>query len=75
MSAQAIEDLALMTALIPFDVIVPADFEEAKQAVVAAGKTGEAGVRTHRTAEGAGAVHAQYGFEIGKASMLRARAT
>jgi len=72
MSAQAIEDLALMTALIPFDVIVPADFEEAKQAVVAAGKTGRpAYVRTGRP-KVPGLYTPEYGFEIGKASMLRA---
>ncbi|MCC6386667.1 MAG: transketolase family protein [Dehalococcoidia bacterium] len=72
MSAQAIEDLALMTALIPFDVIVPADYEEAKQAVVAAGKTAKpAYVRTGRP-KVPGLYTPEYGFEIGKASMLRA---
>jgi len=72
MSAQAIEDLALMTALIPFDVIVPADYEEAKQAVVAAGKTSKpAYVRTGRP-KVPGLYTPDYRFEIGQASVLRA---
>jgi transketolase len=70
-SAQAIEDLALATSLIPFDVIVPADYEEAKQAMVAVGRTSRpAYVRTGRPK-----VPALYGpdyrFEIGRASLLR----
>jgi transketolase len=72
MSAQAIEDLSLATSLIPFDVIVPADFEEAKQAVVAVGKTTRpAYVRTGRPK--LPVLHgSDYRFEIGKASQLRA---
>lgn len=71
MSAQAIEDLALVTSLIPFDVVVPADFEAAKQAIVAVGKTTRpAYVRTGRPK-----VPAVYGsgyrFELGKAHRLR----
>ncbi len=71
MSAQAIEDLSLMTSLIPFDVIVPADFEEARQAIVAVGKTTRpAYVRTGRPK-----VPLIYGrdyrFEIGRAHRLR----
>lgn len=70
-SAQAIEDLALATSLIPFDVIVPADFEEAKQAIVAAGKTpGPAYVRTGRP-KLAGIYTGDYRFEIGRADRLR----
>ena len=38
-SAQALEDLALMTALPGFTVIVPADYVEAEQAIWAAGTT------------------------------------
>jgi transketolase len=71
MSAQAIEDLALVTSLIPFDVVVPADFEAARQAIVAVGKTNRpAYVRTGRPK-----VPAIYGpdyrFELGKATRLR----
>ncbi|MCC7365970.1 MAG: transketolase family protein [Dehalococcoidia bacterium] len=72
MSAQAIEDLALATSLIPFDVIVPADFEETKQAVVAVGKTTRpAYVRTGRP-KIAGLYDSSYRFEIGKSSQLQA---
>lgn len=72
MSAQAIEDLALVTSLIPFDVVVPADFEAARQAIVAVGKTTRpAYVRTGRPK-----VPAVYGpgyrFELGRATQLRA---
>ena len=71
MSAQAIEDLALMTSLIPFDVIVPADFEEAKQAIVAVGKTTRpAYVRTGRPKIPV-LYDSSYRFEIGKAHQLR----
>ena len=70
-SAQAIEDVALACTLIPFDVIVPADFESAKQAIIAVGKTTRpAYVRTGRPK-----IPAIYDparrFEIGKAHMLR----
>jgi transketolase len=70
-SAQAIEDLALATSLIPFRVVVPADFEEAKQAIVAVGRTdGPAYVRTGRPKVPA-LYDAGYRFELGKASLLR----
>ncbi len=72
MSAQAIEDLALATSLIPFDVIVPADFEEARQALVAVGKTSRpAYVRTGRP-KVTGLYANGYRFEIGHADLLRA---
>ncbi|GIW13563.1 MAG: transketolase [Tepidiforma sp.] len=71
MSAQAIEDLALVTSLIPFDVVVPADFEAAKQAIVAVGKTTRpAYVRTGRPKVPA-IYGAEYRFELGKATLLR----
>lgn len=70
-SAQAIEDLALATSLISFDVIVPADFEEAKQAIVAVGRTTRpAYVRTGRPKVPA-IYDPGYRFEIGRASVLR----
>lgn len=70
-SAQAIEDLTLATSLIPFDVIVPADFESARQAIIAVGKTTRpAYVRTGRP-KIAAIYDAMYRFEIGKASVLR----
>lgn len=70
-SAQAIEDLALATSLIPFTVVVPADFEEAKQAIVAVGHApGPAYVRTGRP-KVAALYGADYRFQIGKASQLR----
>ena len=72
MSAQAIEDLALATSLIPFDVVVPADFESARQAIVAVGKTSRpAYVRTGRP-KVAAIYDASYRFELGKAHTLRA---
>jgi len=71
MSAQAIEDIALATSLIPFDVVVPADFEEARQAIVAVGRTSRpAYVRTGRP-KVPGLYEDSYKFEIGKASLLR----
>lgn len=71
MSAQAIEDLALATSLIPFSVVVPADFEEAKQAIVAVGHApGPAYVRTGRP-KVAALYGADYRFQLGKASQLR----
>ena len=70
-SAQAIEDLALATSLIPFDVIVPADFEEALQAIVAVGKTlRPAYVRLGRPKIPA-LFDASYRFVIGKGVVLR----
>ncbi|MCC7089604.1 MAG: transketolase family protein [Chloroflexi bacterium] len=72
MSAQAIEDLALVTSLIPFDVVVPADFESARQAIVAVGKTsGPAYVRTGRPKVDP-IYDSSYRFELGKANTLRA---
>ena len=65
-SAQAIEDLALATSLIPFDVIVPADYEEARQAIIAVGKTPRpAYVRLGRPKIPA-LFDDSYRFEIGK---------
>lgn len=71
MSAQAIEDLALATSLIPFDVIVPADYDEAKQAIVAVGRTARpAYIRTGRPK--VPAVNPDgYRFGIGRAAQLR----
>ncbi len=70
-SAQAIEDLALATSLIPFTVVVPADFEEAKQAIVAVGHApGPAYVRTGRP-KVAALYGPDYRFQVGKASQLR----
>ena len=70
-SAQAIEDVALATTLIPFDVIVPADFESARQAIIAVGHTTRpAYVRTGRPKIDA-LYDSTYRFEIGKANMLR----
>jgi transketolase len=70
-SAQALEDVALATSLIPFDVIVPADYGEALQAIVAVGKTTRpAYVRTGRP-KIARIYDESYQFEIGKAHQLR----
>jgi len=70
-SAQAIEDLALATSLIPFDVVVPADFESARQAIVTVGKTQRpAYVRTGRPKVNA-IYDSTYRFELGKANRLR----
>lgn len=72
MSAQAIEDLALVTSLIPFDVVVPADFESARQAIVAVGKTPRPSyVRTGRP-KVAAIYDSSYRFELGRANTLRA---
>jgi transketolase len=66
-SAQAIEDLSLMTALPGFTVLVPADYVEAEQAIWAAGATeGPFYVRVGRPKvpviyDGA------YRFQVGKA--------
>jgi transketolase len=71
MSAQAIEDLALATSLIPFDVVVPADYEEALQAIVAVGRTPRpAYVRLGRP-KVPFVYEPSYRFEIGKADLLR----
>ncbi len=70
-SAQAIEDLALATSLIPFDVVVPADYEEARQAIIAVGKTTRpAYVRTGRPKVPA-LFDSSYRFEIGKGVVMR----
>jgi transketolase len=72
-SAQSIEDLALMTSLPPFTVIVPCDYYETKRAVKAAARTqGPFYIRVARPAspvvyESEEAVP----FEIGKAIKLR----
>jgi transketolase len=72
MSAQAIEDIALATSLIPFDVVVPADFESARQAIVAVGRTNRpAYVRTGRP-KVAGLYGSDYRLELGKGHLLRA---
>ena len=70
-SAQAIEDVALMTALPTFNVVVPADALEAEQAVrLAAATQGPFYIRLSRPAtrlilpEG-------YRFQLGKAATLR----
>lgn len=70
-SAQAIEDLSLATSLIPFDVVVPADYEEAIQAIVAVGNTPRpAYVRTGRPK--IPAVHGDgFVFQLGKAEVMR----
>ncbi len=71
MSAQAIEDLALATSLIPFDVVVPADFEEARQALIAVGHTPRpAYVRTGRP-KVPGLYSNGYQFALGRADRLR----
>lgn len=70
-SAQALEDLTLATSLIPFDVIVPADYEEARQAIVAIGHTTRpAYVRTGRPKVPA-LYDPSYRFEIGRADLAR----
>jgi transketolase len=73
-SAQAIEDLALATSLIPFDVVVPSDYEEARQAIVAVGKTTRpAYVRTGRPK--LPVLHdPSYRFALGKADVMRSGA-
>lgn len=71
MSAQALEDLALATSLIPFDVVVPADFEQARQAIVTVGHTTRpAYVRTGRP-KVAPVYDSSYRFELGRADTLR----
>jgi transketolase len=71
MSAQAIEDLALAMSLLPFDVIVPADYEETLQALLAVGHTTRpAYVRAGRP-KIPRIYDGDYRFEIGKADMPR----
>jgi len=71
MSAQGIEDLALMCALPSFTVIVPADAPEAAKAVrEAASKQGPFYIRLSRSATPI--VHqGEYSFGIGKAETMR----
>ena len=70
-SAQSIEDLALMCALPTFTVIVPADALETEQAVrMAAATDGPFYIRLSRPATPL-VLPADYRFQIGKASMLR----
>jgi len=70
-SAQALEDLALATSLIPFDVVVPADYEEARQAIVAVGRTTRpAYVRTGRP-KVPSLYDSSYRFELGRADLVR----
>ncbi len=70
-SAQAIEDLALMCALPGFNVIVPADGPETAQAVrTAASQHGPFYIRVSRSATPV--VHGDgYQFRLGKAETLR----
>jgi transketolase len=71
MSAQAVEDLALATSLIPFDVVVPADYGQALQAIMTVGRTDRpAYVRTGRP-KIARIYGDDYRFELGKAEVLR----
>src|SRR4030042_1138375 len=71
-SAQGIEDLALMSTLVGFRVLCPADVVEAAQAVEAAARTpGPFYIRTGRPK-----IHViydqTYTFQVGKAHQLRA---
>ncbi len=70
-SAQAIEDIALMSALVGFSVIVPADVVEAAQAVETAARTpGPFYIRCGRPK--IPIIYDQsYRFQLGKASLLR----
>lgn len=70
-SAQAIEDLALMCALPGFTVIIPADAQEAAQAVAVALDTpGPFYIRTSRAVTPI-VTPSGYEFVLGKASRLR----
>ena len=71
-SAQSIEDLALMTALPGFTVVVPADAPEAAAAIRAAAATdGPFYIRLSRPATPV--FHGEgYRFEVGKAELMRA---
>ncbi|MBI4282815.1 MAG: transketolase family protein [Chloroflexi bacterium] len=71
MSAQAIEDLALMCALPGFTVIVPADAPETANAVREAARTyGPFYIRLSRSATPV--VHQNdYSFRVGKAELMR----
>jgi transketolase len=70
-SAQAIEDIALMCSLLNFRVIVPADVVEAAQAIEAAATThGPFYIRTGRPKIPV-IYDDTYRFEVGRAHMLR----
>ena len=70
-SAQSIEDLALMTALPSFTVVVPADAPEAEASIrAAAAADGPFYIRLSRPATPV--VHGEgYRFEVGKAELMR----
>lgn len=70
-SAQAIEDLALISALVGVNVIVPADVIEAAQAIEAAARTpGPFYIRTGRPKIPV-IYDETYRFQLGKAHLLR----
>jgi transketolase len=70
-SAHAIEDIALMSALVSFRVIVPADVVEAAQAVEAAARTpGPFYIRCGRPKVPV-IYDESYQFQLGKAHLLR----
>jgi len=70
-SAQAIEDVALMSSLVGFNVIVPADVVEAAQAVEAAARTpGPFYIRCGRPKIPI-IYDESYRFQLGKAHLLR----
>ena len=70
-SAQAIEDIALVSALVGFSVIVPADVVEAAQAVETAARTpGPFYIRCGRPKIPV-IYDDSYHFQLGKASLLR----
>jgi transketolase len=70
-SAQAIEDIALMSSLVGFNVIVPADVVEAAQAVEAAARTpGPFYIRCGRPKIPI-IYDESYRFQLGKAHLLR----
>ncbi|MCH7552982.1 MAG: transketolase family protein [Chloroflexi bacterium] len=70
-SAQAIEDVALMAALPAFSVIVPADAIEAEQAIRAAARTpGPFYIRLSRPATPV-TMPDDYTFALGRAALLR----
>jgi transketolase len=70
-SAQAIEDVALMSALVGFSVIVPADVVEAAQAVETAARTpGPFYIRCGRPKIPV-IYDESYRFQLGKAGLLR----
>lgn len=71
-SAQSIEDFALMGALPPFRVIVPADYHSVKKAIrAAASQDGPFYIRVHRPASPIVYSETDCPFEVGKANQLR----